>query len=238
MTSATQAVRSAAGPVGSPLTIGAMLSALGALSVLVTSGFYLVSPRAAAGPLQPLDLHAAMAGAAAGSTTLHIAGTIGIFGDLIWAVAALLVAQSLAARGRGIDAAGWLALFLSIVIFTFVDGMTGYVFPPLAKAPDASAFLGFKHLWDMLFQLGTIAYGIGVAVALGADRMSSMPMIGRVLAYAAIVVAILGALGAAAGMGGYTAAPTDRIAGASIGLGSALLVAISLQIARVARRMG
>jgi hypothetical protein len=215
-----------------PLAVGGALSALGAASVVITSAFYVLSPRAAAGPVQPLDLAAAMSGAATGGPMLHAAGTVGIFGDLIWATAALLIAQELGRRGRGVPAAGWIALFLSIVIFTFIDGMTGYVFPPLAAAGNASAFEGFKHLWDMLFLLGTFAYGAGVVAAMGADVAGGRPMVGRLLAWALILVGFIGGLGALAGFAGLADLPTDKIAGASIGLGSALFVPVSLQVAR------
>jgi hypothetical protein len=217
---------------GGPLALGGALSALGAVSVVITSGFYVMSPPAAAGPVQPLDLAAAMSGAATGAATLHAAGTVGIFGDLVWATGALLIAQELGRLGRGVSAAGWTLLFLSIMIFTFIDGMTGYVFPPLAAHANASAFEGFKRLWDMLFLLGTAAYGAGAVAALGADVASGRPMVGRILARAAIVVGLIGGLGALAGFAGFTGLPTDKIAGASIGLGSALFVPISLQIAK------
>ena len=215
-----------------PLALGGALSALGAASVVLTSVFYVLSPPAAAGPVQPLNLAAAMSGAAGGAVTLHAAGTVGIFGDLIWATAALLIAQELGRLGRGVSSAGWIALFLSIVIFTFVDGMTGYVFPPLAAAANASAFEGFKRLWDMLFLLGTVSFGAGVVAALGADLAAARPMVGRILAGAAIAVGLIGGLDALAGFAGVTGFPTDKIAGASIGLGSALFVPISLRIAR------
>jgi hypothetical protein len=216
-----------------PLAVGGALSALGAAGVVITSAFYLLSPPAVAGPVQPLDLAAAMSGAIRGASTLRAAGSVGIFSDLIWATAALLIAQALARRGRGVAAAGWIALFLSIVIFTFVDGITGYVFPPLAVDGDVAAFEGLKRLWDMLFLLGTAAYGAGVVAALSGDTGRDRPRINRILAYALIVVGVIGGLDAVAGLViGATSLPTDKIAGASIGLGSALFVPVSLQIAR------
>ncbi len=215
-----------------PVAVGGALSAVGAVSVVVTSAFYVASPGAMAGPVQPLDLAAAVAGATRGVATLRAAGTVGIFGDLIWAAGVLLVAQELGRRGRGVSAAGWIALFLAIVIFTFVDLMTGYVLPPLAAGGDASAFEGFKRLWDALFLLGTAALGAGVVAAMGGDLASERPMIGRVLAWTALVVGLIAGLDALAGFAGVTAFPTDKVAGASIGLGSVLFIPISLRIAR------
>jgi hypothetical protein len=214
------------------LAVGGALSALGAASVVVTSAFYVMSPPAAAGPVQPLNLAAAMSGAVAGASTLHAAGTVGIFGDLIWAVAALLIAQELGRRGRAVSAAGWIALFLSIIIFTFVDGMTGYVFPQLAAGGDAPAFEGLKRLWDMLFLLGTFAFGAGAAAALGADAAGGHPLVGRRLAYVTALVGLVGAAAAVAGLLGVAGLPADKICGASIGLGAVLFTAVSLQLSR------
>jgi hypothetical protein len=215
----------------SPLALGGALSAVGALSVVVTSAFYVASPQAVAGPVAPLDLAAAMAGAVKGAATLRLAGTVGVFGDLVWATAALLIALELGRSGRGVSAAGWVLLFLSIVIFTLVDGMTGYVFPPLAAASDASAFLGLKRLWDMLFLLGTAAYGAGVLAAMSGEAPAGAGAVDRFLVRALTVVGLFGGAAAVAGLLGVTGLPIDRIAGASIGLGSAMFVPISLKIA-------
>jgi len=218
-----------------PLIVGGWLSLVGAIAVVATSAFYVASPSAAAGPVRPFDLAAAAAGAASGAATLHAAGTVGVFGDLVWAVATLLIAQELGRRGRGVAAAGWLGLFLSIVIFIFVDGMTGFVFPPLAAHGNLTAFEGFRRLWDVLFQLGVIAYGVGVATAFGAERTAPRPMVGRNLSLAIAVVGVVGVVGALAGLADVAAVPTDKIAGASIGLGSLLLAAASWQIVRSER---
>jgi hypothetical protein len=226
-------------PAG-PLAIGGALSVLGAAGVVITSGFYVLSPPAAAGPVAPLDLAAAMSGAIRGAATLRAAGTVGIFGDLIWATAALLIAQALAQRGRGAAAAGWIALLLSILIFTFVDGMTGFVFPPLAAAGNASAFEGLKRLWDMLFLLGTAAYGAGVVAAMMGAALGEAngggPGVNRILAGTLIVVGLIGGLDAVAGLLGVSGLPNDKIAGASIVLGAALFIPVSLQIARTPDR--
>jgi hypothetical protein len=156
-------------------------------------------------------------------------------GDLAGGLArarALLIAQELGRRGRGVLAAGWILLFLSIVIFTFVDGMTGYVFPPLAAAANASAFEGLKRLWDVLFLLGTAAYGAGVVAAMGGEARTGRTPVDRFLVRALVVVGLIGGLDAVAGLLAVAGLPTDKIAGASIGLGSALFVPISLRIAR------
>jgi hypothetical protein len=217
---------------GDPLALGGVLSVVGAVSVVITSALYVASPSAAAGPVQPLDLAAAMAGAAQGAATLHAAGVVGVLGDVVWAAAALLVAQALARRGAGLAAAGWNLLLISILLFTLVDAMTGFVFPQLAADGDAGGFEALRRLWALAFQLGTLAFAGGALAATIGDQASPMPLIGRRLAYAVSLVAILGGLGAAAGMAGVAAIPTDKICGASIGLGAALFVAVSWRLAR------
>ena len=217
-----------------PLTLGGLLSAVGALGVVITSLFYVLSPRAAAGPVAPLDVAAAMSAAVSGAASLHAAGAVGVFGDIVWATAALIVAGEMARRNRGVAAAGWTGLFISILIFTLVDGLTGYVFPQLAAGPNASAFEALKRFWDMLFLVGTLAYGAGAALAMAGDISAPAPMISRPLAWAALVVALVG--GVAAGAGLAAGLSVDRLAGASIGLGSLLFIPISLQIARAGAR--
>jgi hypothetical protein len=134
---------------GTPLVVGGFLSALGAMGLAIANLFYALSPLAAASPTQPFDLSAALSAVAVGSHTLEIAGAVGIFGDLIWATAALVIAQELGRRGRGLSASGWNALTVAIVLFIFVDGITGFVLPPLALAGNASGFEGFRHFWDV-----------------------------------------------------------------------------------------
>ena len=146
------------------LTAGGVALALGSIGVTVTSVLYALSPPAAALPAYPLDL--AFAGARSGASILHAAGTVGIFSDIVMAVGVLLIAFELVQRERAVAAGGWIAMFLSIVVFTFVDAMGGYVLAPLAGLNDgASVFAGFKRLFDVLFLLGTVAFGGGAVVA-------------------------------------------------------------------------
>ena len=83
----------------SNLSAGGACVALGSLGVTATSVLYALSPPAAALPAQPFDQAAALAGALAGQSSMHWAGTIGIFSDIVMAVGALLVALELARRG-------------------------------------------------------------------------------------------------------------------------------------------
>jgi hypothetical protein len=144
------------------------------------------------------------------------------------AVGALLVALELVRRGRGVAAAGWSAIFLSVVVFTFVDATVGYILGPLAAQADgAGAFVGFKRLFDVLFLLGTVAFGGGAALALLNDVRAATPIMGKSVAMAAALVGLAGVVAAAACFAGL---PLQQGVGISIGLGSVLFVAVGLQI--------
>ena len=208
------------------LMAGGAALALGSIGVTVTSVLYALSPPAAALPAYPLDL--ALAGARSGASTLHAAGTVGIFSDIVMAVGVLLVAFELVQRERSIAAAGWIAMFLSIVVFTFVDAIGGYVLAPLAGLNDgASVFAGFKRLFDVLFLLGTVAFGGGAMVALADEMRASAPAVSRPLTVIGILVGLAAVLAAAACFVGL---PFGQGVGISIGLGSVLFAAVGVQL--------
>ena len=212
----------------SNLTVGGAAVALGSLGVTAASVLYALSPPAAALPAQPFNYALALAGAVAGARTMFGAGTVGIFSDIVMAVGALLVASELARRGRGVAAAGWIAILLSIVVFTFVDAIVGYVLGPVAAMKDAAAaFTGFKRLFDVLFLLGTTAFGAGATLALTNEMRSAVPMASRPVVLAGAMTGLAGVLAAAACFAGF---PLEQGVGISIGLGSAVFVAIGVQI--------
>jgi len=217
-----------AGRSASNLTAGGAALALGSLGVTVTSVLYALSPPAAALPAQPFDLASSLAGAVAGARTMFAAGTVGIFSDIVAAVGVLLVALELARRGRGFAAAGWIAILLSIVVFTFVDAIVGYVLGPVAAMKDAAgAFAGFKRLFDVLFLLGTTAFGAGAMLALTNEMQSAAPIVSRPAAIAGALTGLAGVLAATACFAGF---PLQQGVGISIGLGSAVFATIGVQI--------
>jgi hypothetical protein len=208
------------------LTAGGAALAFGSIGVTVTSVLYALSPPAAALPAYPLEL--ALAGARSGASTLHAAGTVGIFSDIVMAVGVLLVAFELVQRERAIAAAGWIAMFLSIVVFTFVDALGGYVLTPLAGLNDgASVFVGFKRLFDALFLLGTVAFGGGAMVALADEMRASAPAVSRPLSVIGTLVGLAAVFAAAACFVGL---PFGQGVGISIGLGSVLFAAVGVQL--------
>ena len=221
-----------AGREMSTLAAAGVALALGSAGVVVTSALYAVSPPAAALPAQPLDLSHAMSGAISGARTMYAAGTIGIFADVVAAAGALLVAADLARRGRGVAALGWALVLMSIVIFTFVDVIVAYLLSPLAAMKDgASAFAGFKRLFDVLFLLGTATFGAGALLALLTDLRASEPLASRPLALAGALTGFGAVLSAVACFFGV---PLEQSVGISIGLGAALFAVIGVQIARAA----
>jgi hypothetical protein len=219
----------------SNLAAGGAAVALGSLGVTAASVLYALSPPAAALPAQPFDGALALAGAVAGARIMFGAGTIGIFSDIVMAVGALLVAAELARRGRGVAAAGWIAILLSIVVFTFVDAIVGYVLGAVAATRDgAAAFAGFKRLFDVLFLLGTTAFGAGAMLALTDEMRSAAPMASKPIALAGALAGLAGVLAAAACFAGF---PLQQGVGISIGLGSAIFVVIGVQIMLKSRQV-
>ena len=148
------------------------------------------------------------------------------------AVGTLLVAFELVLRHRALAAAGWIAMLLSIIVFTLVDAMGGYVLASLAAISDgAGAFAGFKRLFDALFLLGTVAFSGGAIVALAAELSGPAPFVGRPLAIGGILVGLTGLLTSAACFIGL---PFGQGTGISVALGAAVFAAIGLQLARTA----
>jgi hypothetical protein len=215
----------------SSLTAGGAAVALGSLGVTATSVFYALSPPAAALPAQPFDQALALAGAIAGARTMFAAGTVGVFSDIVMAVGALLVALELARRGRGLAAAGWVAILLSIVVFTFVDAIAGYVLSQVAAMTDGTgAFAAFKRLFglfDVLFLLGTTAFGAGSMLALINEVQSTASIASKPVALAGALTGLTGVLAAA---GCFAGLPLELGVGISIGVGSAVFIALGAQI--------
>jgi len=212
----------------SNISVGGWAVAMGAVGVTATSIFYAVSPRAAALP-QPFDGVHALIGAIDGAATLHAAGTIGIFSDLIMAAGASLIAFEMANRRRGAAAIGWAILILAIVIFIFVDALAGYVLSPVAAlGGDSHAFVGFKRLFDALFLLGTAASGAGTMFALIAEAKSAKPLISKAVCHAGTFAGFLGLIAAVACLCGW---PLDLVAGGSILLVAVVFCFAGLQIA-------
>lgn len=209
---------------------GGAALALGSFGVAVTSALYALTPPAAALPAYPIDQ--ALAGTIAGAGFLSAAGTVGIVSDVLMAACVLLIVLELARRGRGVAAAGWTAILLSVVLFIPVDAVAGYVLGPLAQRADgAAAFAGFKHLFDALFMLGTLTFGIGAVLALADEVLTAAPLLGRRVALSGVVIGMAASLAALACFLGL---PMGQGAGISIASGAVLFTVAGVQIARSA----
>ncbi len=89
-------------------TIGGIAVAIGSFGVILTSLFYVLSP----------------AGAVEGLATMRIAGSFGVFGNLVMRSAAC------SWRSTGpcaLAAGGWAAILMSLVVFEIIDGLFGFV---------------------------------------------------------------------------------------------------------------
>jgi hypothetical protein len=220
-----------------PIALSGLLSAIGALGLVITNIFYALALADSPAAVQPLDLGGAMSGAITSAFMLKAAGGVGIIGDVIWATAALLMAQEFGRRGWSVAAAGWNALVLAIILFIFVDGMTGFVLPQLAIAHNVSAFEGFRRFWDVLFLLCALCFGAATIVIVLGDLAHPGRILNRVQVYAMIAVGAVGSISAAEGLAAVLAGglPFYAIAGTSIGVGAAFYIPFSIQIAHAGR---
>jgi hypothetical protein len=203
---------------------GGLVLALGGAGVVATSVLYGLSPPAAAMPVIPLDLAAALAGAVRGQVTMHLAGLIGVPGDVLVTAAGILLGGIEAARGRGLAAIGWFLIATSTILFAVVDSLVGFVLPPVAVSAPAS-FFAVKSLFDVLFLLGTATFGAGAVLALVAQGFG----IPRLLAIPALLVGLIAVGGGLAGLLGVSVSP--NLLGVGILGGSFLFVLIGLRLA-------
>jgi hypothetical protein len=206
--------------------VGGGAIALGAAGIVATSVLYGMSPPAAALPVQPLDLTAAVEGTIRGAGTMWWAGVVGVFGDVLVTGGGLVLGAGRLARGEGVAALGWFLIATSTILFAVVDALVGFVLPPLAVASGASgAFLGAKTLFDSLFMLGTATFGLGAVLAMVRAR-DTVP---RALVVAATAVGAAALVGGAGGLFGHD---LHRLMGIGILGGSLSFALVGLALAR------
>lgn len=155
----------ASAPAAPPERLGFALLLAGALMVLVTCVAYVLAGPVAAMPAGAPSFEAGRAATPASTGWMLLASWVGMPGDIVLAVAGLMLAQhsGQAAQVR----AGWYALAIVGVVFLIVDTMVGQVLPPLAiNAEAAAGYAAARTLFDALFHLGTFAGGLsGLALA-------------------------------------------------------------------------
>jgi hypothetical protein len=203
---------------------GGVFLALGAAGVMVTSAFYGMSPPEIALPVVPADFAAAASAAMHGQATMHLAGLFGVFGDVLFGAAVLLLGAIELLRGRGVAAIGWFLLAISGVIFVLVDAIVGFV---LAQSANEAAFAAVKRLFDVLFLLGTATFGLG-ALAAFAGRLRAGDE-SRLLYGLALAMGLVATLSGTAGLLGIAINP--HILGLSIASGATLFTVIGVRFA-------
>jgi hypothetical protein len=219
---------SSAATIHSVPRVNALLLALGAAGVVVTSLLYGASPPAAAMPLVPIDLAAATKGAVEGAATMHLAGLFGIFADVLITGSGLVLGANAFARGEEVPALGWFLIAISTVIFAVVDSLVGFVLSPVAAGAPA-AFFAVKSLFDVLFMLGTATFGLGAILTMARDALAPGGATPRLLAIVACVVGLSGFVG---GLGGTLGFNLHNLMAVGLLGGSASFTVIGLMLAR------
>lgn len=190
--------------------IGGALLMVGAMSVVATSLCYAAAPLAAAMPVSPLNLDAAMTAARDGGTLLRLIALIGAPGDVVTAAGAILLAFDHAERDEGMTAAGLLLAALSSFFFLGVDLVGGVAVPHLSVLGAREGFAAAKSMFDAFFMGGVICLGLG-AMAYGVGEAAHTPRM-------APLFMLIGLLGIVAGMAALAGANVPHPMGISVAL--------------------
>ena len=206
----------------------AWTTVLGALGVVAVSAFYATSPEPAVLPVVPLDLDAAMAGAASGAPSIPLIAAVGMPADILTAAGATLLAYGrFYARGRGAEAVGWLLVAFASLFFLTTDTIAGAVLAPIAKAGDRSAFLAVKTLLDFCFVAGTIGVVLG-AVFAGYANLGTVNEMPRAPSFLLLVTGVAGLAASAATLAGFS---VPKPLGISVATAAALFALLAVKIA-------
>jgi hypothetical protein len=206
--------------------LAAVLLAIGAAGVIVTSAFYVLSGPAASLPGGAAAMDAARAATAHAAGTMRVASLFGMPSDVVFTVGGLMFAASKRRQGAALAYAGWLAMGISGILFTIVDAMVGHVLPAAAAAGDA-AYVGVRALFDVLFAVGGWAFGLGALAASWSAR-------GREYRWraAAWLMRVSGVLGIVANAGWLLGLPGAPLIGPAIALGAAAVLVLAAGIVR------
>jgi hypothetical protein len=174
---------------------GWTLVATGAVSVLLVSVFYVLSPVAAVTPNLAVDFESARRATLTDHGFMRLAGSTGVLGDVVLAVGAAVLACR-APRGRPV--VGWLWLAVASLVFTAADALVGFAVRPAAAA--ALTFAVVKPVFDVLTAVGAFSYGLSAllvanSVMTGALR-TTFKALGAMTAAAGVAIV----LGAASGL--------------------------------------
>jgi len=209
--------------------LAAILVGIGALGVIVTSGFYVLSGPQASLPGGAATMELARSMTARSAATMRAASLFGMPSDVILTVGGLMFAAAKRRDGAALAFAGWLAMSISGVIFTIVDAMVGHVLPVAAAAGDA-AYVGARALFDVLFAIGGWAFGLGALAAGWSARQPEYRW-----AVVPWLMRIAGALGVAANTGYLLGLPGAALIGPAVALGAVSLLAVAAGALRWSR---
>jgi hypothetical protein len=199
--------------------------AAGAAGVIATSAFYGLSPPQAALPMPDPMMVQASDAAAAGASLLKAGGTIGIVSDVVLVVGALVLMARRTATEDGVERLGWAGIAVSALVFIMVDAMAGYVLPEVAVIPNSgAAFAGFKRLFDVLFVLGTLAFGAAMMAIFWNERRRGARILGTIGFLTGILATVVSS---AYFVGMNLAQPI----GISVAVGSVLFTLLGVQLA-------
>jgi hypothetical protein len=135
---------------------------LGSVGIVVTSALYAAAPPRVALPMPGPAIAEALRDAAAGGALVVAAGSVGVLSDLFLIAGALMLAVHRHPTAHGLEPVGWTLVAIATLIFVGVDALAAGVLIPLATMGGAeAAFAGFKHTFDILFVVGTLAFGFG-----------------------------------------------------------------------------
>jgi hypothetical protein len=160
------------------------------------------------------------------------AGSVGIFSDVAFATGAFVLLVYRKPNGSGIEASGWAWLAVTNLIFVVVDALVSRVLGPVAVlgGPE-SAFSGFKHLFDVLFVLGTVTFGVGSISILWSEVRTGSNVLYKGISSIGIVI---GAIGLVSSVSYFAGMNLAFLIGGAIGAGSLIFTMVGIQIARTA----
>jgi hypothetical protein len=206
---------------------------LGAAGVVLTSLCYALSPAALALPVPWARVPEALQQAQAPILSLWLAATFGLPSDVIFAVGALGLGLT---RWRGphpLEGLGWLGLAVSNLIFIPVDGLVGRVLQPVAAlAGSAAAFSAVKALFDALFTVGTLAFGLSALCVFAPSLSNAATKGGRA---SGLVGTGLGAIATAGSLACLLGANAGQLLGLCIAAGSLLIAVVGSRPAGASR---
>jgi hypothetical protein len=211
---------------------GGLWVALGAFGVVITSVLYAIAPAQAVLPIANVPIQNALRASVAGQPWMVAAGSVGMFADVALAAGTFVLLVYGRPSRSGLEASGWAWLAITNLIFVLVDALVSRVLGPVAASGGPEyAFSGFKHLFDVLFVIGTITFGVGSISVLWGEMRADSPVVHRAISSLGMIIGAAGFVSAVSYFAGINLAP---VIGVSIGAGSLVFTVVGIQIARTA----